>query len=77
VLPCAVELNFENGEAFISAGLGLNLAPNTERKLHLVKQLPQDSLSSDALKSLATIISGLTIVLALLTPFLSVGLGQI
>lgn len=35
------------------------------------------SAATEALKALATVLSGLTIGLALLTPFLSVAIGQL
>ena len=46
------------------------------KRLKLEKQL-QDSIASDALKGAAVVITGLTVALALLTPLLSVGLGQL
>jgi hypothetical protein len=39
--------------------------------------LPKGSVATEALKGLTTIISGLTIGLALATPFLAAGIGQL
>ena len=60
----------------MSAGSGKPLTPNTVKRLKLEKQL-QDSIASDALIGTAKVITGITVALALLTPLLSVGLGQL
>jgi hypothetical protein len=76
-MPCFVEINFIDGKAFKSAGSGKTLTPKTLKRLKLVKQLPNDSAATDALKGAATVISGLTVGLALATPLLSAGLGKL
>jgi hypothetical protein len=52
-LPCFVEIDFKDGEAFKSAGSGKPISPNTVKRLKLQKQLPKDSAATDALKGTA------------------------
>jgi uncharacterized RDD family membrane protein YckC len=47
------------------------------KRLKLQQQLPKDSVATEALKTAATIISGITIALALATPFLATGIGAL
>jgi hypothetical protein len=75
VTPCFAELDFKDVQAFKSAGTASTLAPNTVERLRLIKQLPKDSVATEALKGAAVVVSGLTIGLAVATPFLSAGAG--
>jgi hypothetical protein len=75
VLPCFIELDFKDEKAFKSAGFGESIAPDTVKRIQLEKQLPPDDLTTEGLKGAATVITGMTIGLALATPFLSAGAG--
>jgi hypothetical protein len=51
------------------------MAEDTIERVHLEKQFPKDSIATKALEAVTTIISGLTIALALALPFLAAGVG--
>jgi len=69
-------LKFGDGMCFKSAGFGLYLVEDTTARVRMTKQLPKDK-TTEALKSVTSVITGIIVVLALATPFLSVALGNL
>jgi hypothetical protein len=75
-LPCFIELDFGDGEAFKSKGFGVSLKKDTKKRVKLLQQLPVNG-ATKALKAVTNVITGLTVALALATPFLSAALGEL
>jgi len=75
-LPCFVTLDFGDGQSFRSAGFDKSLAKDTVKRVQLDKLLPKGRVN-DALRVFTTVITGITVALALATPFLSVALNNV
>ena len=76
MIPCLVDLYFEDGKAFVSAGFDKPLARDTKKRVELGLQLPKDSfLSKDVVTDAEVTVKGIMIGMAIATPFISIALS--